>query len=89
MFTLSHVVQVSKIKPGFSCFLVFLPPAFGQTVLSVSKRHPERSTLNYRINQSSTFLNLLSSAENFTFLAPSNSAFDDWLSSSGSNGHDS
>ncbi len=83
MFTLSHVVQVSKMKPSFSCFLVSVSSVFGLAVLSVLKTHPELSTLNYHINQSSTFSNLLSSAENFTFLAPSNSAFDDWFSSSG------
>ncbi|KAH8593672.1 FAS1 domain-containing protein [Bisporella sp. PMI_857] len=52
-------------------------------LLDLLDRIEELSTLNFHINASTRLTTLLSTADNFTFLAPSNSAFDEWLGSSG------
>jgi uncharacterized surface protein with fasciclin (FAS1) repeats len=63
------------------CLLIFASHALGQALLSVLETHLELSTLNYYINASTKLSGLLLSANNFTLLAPSNTAFEEWLSS--------
>lgn len=65
--------------------LIIVEHAFGQALLSIIQSTPGTlSTLNSLINASSTVKSLLSTANNFTFLAPSNDAFKKWLASQGS-----
>lgn len=56
--------------------LLFAPHIFGQGLLSVLATHEELSKLNSHLNTSKTLSFLLSTADNFTFLAPSDSAFE-------------
>ncbi|KUJ08476.1 FAS1 domain-containing protein [Mollisia scopiformis] len=64
--------------------LTFVEHAFGQALLSILQSTPGTlSTLNSLINSSTTAKNLLSTANNFTFLAPSNDAFKKWLADQG------
>jgi len=58
------------------------PPA---NVISTLQQTSGLDTLNNFINGSTTFSNLLLSAQEFTFLAPSDDAFKTWLASQGSN----
>lgn len=67
----------------FFFLLIFALNTLGQAVLSVLQTHLELSTFNYYVNASSNLTNLLSSANNFTLLAPSNTAFEEWFSSQG------
>lgn len=55
---------------------------FGAVVLTVLDQTEELSALNSYVTNSSILTKLLSSADNFTFLAPSNAAIEEWLSSS-------
>lgn len=63
----------------FICFLVCVSQVQSQALLSVLQDHSELSTFNHYVNASRTLSKLLSSADNVTLLAPSNSAFDTWL----------
>jgi uncharacterized surface protein with fasciclin (FAS1) repeats len=57
----------------------------GQALLSVLQTKPGvLDTLKSYINSSTTLTKLLTSANNFTFLAPSNSAFQSWIATRGS-----
>jgi uncharacterized surface protein with fasciclin (FAS1) repeats len=67
----------------FFFLLIFASNTLGQAVLSVLQTHLELSTFNYYVNASSNLTNLLSTANNFTLLAPSNTAFEQWFSSQG------
>jgi uncharacterized surface protein with fasciclin (FAS1) repeats len=67
----------------FFFLLIFASNVFGQALLSVLQTHLELSTFNYYVNASTNLTNLLSSANNFTLLAPSNTAFEQWFSSQG------
>jgi uncharacterized surface protein with fasciclin (FAS1) repeats len=70
---------------SLSCLLLLLATeTFGQNILSVLATHKELSTLNFYLNASTTLSDLLSTANNSTFLAPSNTAFDAWLGQSSS-----
>ncbi|KAH9218597.1 FAS1 domain-containing protein [Leptodontidium sp. 2 PMI_412] len=65
--------------------LTLLPGVIGQTLISVLKEHDDTlGTLNFYIAKSRSLTTLLSTANNFTFLAPSNEAFDEWLINKGS-----
>ena len=70
-------------------FLAFLflcvSHALGQSLLQVVGTNLELSTLHYHVNRSSALTTLLSSATNFTFLAPSNAAFNDYFATQGQN----
>jgi hypothetical protein len=57
--------------------------AVGQTVLSVLSVQTDLSMLNSFIDSSPTLSRLLSTANNFTFLAPSNTAINAWLAAPG------
>lgn len=50
------------------------------TLLQVLQSYPELSTLHSHVNASSNATSLLSSANNFTFLAPNNDAIDSFIS---------
>ena len=63
--------------------LIFASNALGQAILSVLATHLELSTFNYYVNASTNLTNLLSTADNFTLLAPSNTAFEQWFSGQG------
>lgn len=67
----------------FFFLLIFASDILGQAVLSVLQTHLELSTFNFYVNASTNLTNLLSSANNFTLLAPSNTAFEEWFSSQG------
>ena len=67
----------------FFFLLIFASNALGQALLSVLQTHLELSTFNYYVNASTNLTNLLSTANNFTLLAPSNTAFENWFSSQG------
>ncbi|KAE8441548.1 hypothetical protein EG329_004856 [Mollisiaceae sp. DMI_Dod_QoI] len=65
-------------------FLMF-EQVLGQALLSILQSTPATlSTLNSFINSSTTLKSLLSTANNFTFLAPNNDAFKNWLAEQGS-----
>ncbi len=65
--------------------LVFVPRVLGQALISALQEHQDTlGTLNYHISNSRVLTQLLSTANNFTFLAPSNDAFDERLASKGS-----
>ena len=49
------------------------------TLLQVLQTYPQLSSLSAYINSSSTSITLLSTANNFTFLAPSNTAISKYL----------
>jgi len=66
----------------FSLSLLALP-AVGQTILSVLSVQTDLSMLNSFIDSSPTISRLLSTATNFTFLAPSNTAINAWLAAPG------
>ncbi|KAH8587873.1 FAS1 domain-containing protein [Bisporella sp. PMI_857] len=53
------------------------------SLISTLQSNSRLSTLNSYINSSAKLSNLLSSSTNFTFLAPSNDAFAQWISSQG------
>jgi hypothetical protein len=57
--------------------------AVGQTILSVLSIQTDLSMLNSFIDSSPTISRLLSTANNFTFLAPSNTAINAWLAAPG------
>ncbi|KAE9382004.1 FAS1 domain-containing protein [Stipitochalara longipes BDJ] len=63
------------------CFFlfVFISHVQSQALLSVLQQHVELSTFNHYVNSSSALTSLLSSANNITLLAPSNTAFQTWL----------
>ena len=63
------------------CFLIFVSHVQSQAVLSVLDTHVELSSFNRYVNASANLTSLLSTANNFTLLAPSNTAFDAFLSS--------
>jgi uncharacterized surface protein with fasciclin (FAS1) repeats len=65
----------------FFCFWIFVSQVQSQALLSVLQEHFELSTFNHYVNASSKLTNLLSSADNVTLLAPSNTAFETWLAS--------
>ena len=67
----------------FFFLFMFASDGFGQAVLSVLQTHPELSQFSSYINASTNFASVVSSANNFTLLAPSNAAFDAWLSTHG------
>lgn len=58
------------------CLPLLVKLVLAQNILSVLSTHDELSTLNFHLNASKNLSSLLSSANNFTFLAPSNAAFD-------------
>lgn len=69
---------------SLSCLLLLLATQVsGQNIFSVLATHEELSTLNFHLNASTTLSKLLSTANNFTFLAPSNTAFDAWFGQGG------
>lgn len=65
----------------------FAPRVLGQaldnSVLTVLRGRPELSSLNALINASTKFSTLLSNTNRFTFLAPSNAAFDQFFTNQG------
>jgi uncharacterized surface protein with fasciclin (FAS1) repeats len=62
------------------CLIVLISHVQSQALLYVVQQHVELSTFNHYVNSSSTLTSLLSSANNVTVLAPSNAAFQTWLS---------
>ena len=70
------------MAPLFFCVFVFVFVSHvqSQALLSVMEQHVELSAFNHYVNSSSTLTSLLSSANNITLLAPSNVAFQTWLS---------
>jgi hypothetical protein len=50
-------------------------------ILQTLSSFTELSTLNFHINASQTISNILSTSDNITFIAPSNTAFDGFLES--------
>lgn len=64
----------------FFCFLIFVSQVRSQALLSVLQEHSELSTFNHYVNTSTSLTSLLSTADNVTLLAPSNTAFEEWLS---------
>lgn len=66
-------------------YFLMLDGTHAQSLLSILSSTPGTfSTLNSFINSSATVKNLLSTANNFTFLAPSNDAVKKWLATQGS-----
>jgi len=65
----------------FFFLFIFSSDVLGQAILSVLQTYPQLSEFNSYVNASTNITNLLSSANNFTLLAPSNNAFEDWFSS--------
>jgi hypothetical protein len=65
-------------------FPLLVSGILGGPVLSILESTQELSTLNFYVNASTSLTKLLSSVNNFTFLAPSNSALEKWLSRGGS-----
>jgi uncharacterized surface protein with fasciclin (FAS1) repeats len=63
----------------FFCFLIFVSRVHSQALLSVLQNHFELSTFNQFVNNSESLTNLLSSADNVTLFAPSNTAFEAWI----------
>jgi hypothetical protein len=64
--------------------LLLLPSqAVAQTILSVLGAQSDLSMLNSFIDSSPAISRLLSTANNFTFLAPSNTAINAWLAAPG------
>ncbi len=61
------------------CLLLLASRAVGQTVLSVLSVQSDLSVLNSFIDSSPAVSRFLSTAGNFTFLAPSNVAISAWL----------
>lgn len=57
------------------CLLLLATHSFA-SLLSLIASVDSLSTLNFHINASTTLTNLLSTGNNFTFVAPSNQAFD-------------
>jgi hypothetical protein len=72
-------VRVSKHGVVIFCLLLFISCVWSQALLSVLQNHFELSTFNSYVNGSQKLTNLLSSADNVTLLAPSNTAFKAWL----------
>ena len=68
---------------SFALLLLVARAAVGQTILSVLGIQSDLSMLNSFINSSPTISRLLSTASNFTFLAPSNAAINTWLAAPG------
>ena len=67
-----------------SFFLLLLVTiTFGAPLIDVLQRIENLSLLNSHIANSTTLTNLLSKADNFTLLAPSNAAFSKWLGQGG------
>ena len=64
----------------FFCLFAIASHVQSQALLYVAQQHVELSTFNQYVNSSSTLTSLLSSANNVTLLAPSNAAFQTWLS---------
>jgi uncharacterized surface protein with fasciclin (FAS1) repeats len=62
------------------CFLIFVSQVQSQALLSVLQEHPELSTFNHYVNASTSLTSLLSTVDNVTLLAPSNTAFQAWTS---------
>lgn len=60
----------SRYGADTSILLIFAPHIFGQSLLSVLATHEELSTLNSHLITSKNLSFLLSTADNFTFLAP-------------------
>jgi hypothetical protein len=75
--------KVLNMELKFFFLLIFASNTLGQALLSVLAKHLELSTFNYYVNASTNLTNLLSSANNFTLLAPSNTAFEQWFSGQG------
>jgi hypothetical protein len=69
----------------FFALLLCLPHALGQSLLQVLGTNLELSTLHYYVNRSVSLTTLLSTATNFTFLAPSNGAFANYFPTQGQN----
>jgi len=63
------------------CLFAIISSVQSQALLSVLQQHVELSTFNHYVDSSSTLTELLSSANNVTLLAPSNTAFQTLLSS--------
>jgi hypothetical protein len=68
------------MAPLFFCLFVFVSHVQSQPLLSVMEQHVELSAFIHYVNSSSTLTSLLSSANDITLLAPSNAAFQTWLS---------
>jgi len=66
-------------KLNLFSFLLLPSQAAAQTILSVLGVQSDLSMLNSFIDSSPTISRLLSTANNFTFLAPSNTAINAWL----------
>ncbi len=64
----------------FLGFFVCVSHVQSQALLSVLQQHAELSTFNQYVNSSSALTHLSPSANNFTLPAPSNTAFQTWLS---------
>lgn len=76
-------LSCANMELCLSCLLLLLATqTFGQNILSVLATHKELTTLNSHLNGSIGLSDLLSTANNFTFLAPSNIAFEAWLGQS-------
>lgn len=75
---------MNKFK-SFGLLLLAAPAALGQTILSVLAIQSDLSMLNSFIDSSPEISRLLSTANNFTFLAPSNAAINTWLAAPGTN----
>lgn len=64
---------------GILALLLLATHVLGSNILSVLATFDELSTLNFHLNASSTLSAALTAANNFTFVAPSNAAFDAYL----------
>jgi uncharacterized surface protein with fasciclin (FAS1) repeats len=65
----------------YLCFLLLVARASAQSLMQVLGTNLELTELYHYVNASSTLTNMLSSLDNFTFLAPSNSAISNYLES--------
>jgi hypothetical protein len=64
---------------AFWLLAAFFGYGYSITLLQVIQSYPELSTLNSFISNSTNATNLLSNANNFTFLAPNNAAIGSFL----------
>jgi len=64
--------------------LLLVTIAFGAPFLDVLQNIDSLSLLNSHIANSTKLTDILTKADNFTFLAPSNAAFNKWLGQGGS-----
>jgi len=80
----SAFLYVLNMKLFSFGLLLLVTIASGAPLIEVLQQVENLSLLNSHIANSTTLTNLLTRADNFTFLAPSNAAFNKWLGQEGS-----